>query len=57
MSRAGLGPELHGLVDEFVDFLRHEEEVSRAGLRRKLSRLLLILPVRPEEASTVSGTE
>lgn len=56
-SRAALAPEAHGLIDEFIESLRHNEELSRAGLRRKLGRLLSISPVKSDEVIAASGTE
>ena len=40
MSRAGLSAEAAGVIEEYIEKVRHAELMSRAGLRRRM-RLLL----------------
>jgi hypothetical protein len=40
MSRAGLSAEVTGAIEEIIEKLGHAERLSRAGLRRRIRRLV-----------------
>lgn len=41
MSRAGLCAEEHAVIEEIIEKVRHDQRVSRAGLRQALRRFSL----------------